>query len=65
MGKILVIILATCAALAVCVHLFGARMGSTALTVPGTEHTPAFGLTWTIIGALVIGGVFYKVVKGK
>jgi hypothetical protein len=66
MGKVLVIILATCAALAVCVHLAGAgRMGSTALSVPGTEHTPAFGITWTVIGALVIGGIFYKLVKGK
>jgi hypothetical protein len=40
-------------------------MGSTALSVPGTEHTPAFGITWTVIGALVIGGIFYKLVKGK
>lgn len=66
MGKALVIILATCAALGVLVHfLGGARMASTAVTVPGTEHTPAFGITWTIMGALIIGGVFYKLVKGK
>ena len=66
MGKILVIILATLAALSLCVFLFGgARMAGTAFTVPGSEHTPAFGVTWTIIGALVIGGLFYKVVKGK
>ena len=66
MGKVLVVVLATCAALALCVHLFGgARMATTALTVPGTEHTPAFGITWTIIGALVIGGLFYKIAKGK
>jgi hypothetical protein len=66
MGKVLVIILATCAALAVCVHFVGgSRMASTALSVPGTEHTPAFGITWTVIGALVIGGIFYKLVKGK
>lgn len=66
MGKVLVIILATCAALAVCVHFVGAsRMASTAVSVPPTDHTPAFGITWTILGALVIGGVFYKLVKGK
>jgi hypothetical protein len=64
MGKAFVIILATCAALGILVHFLGAgAMASTAVTVPGTEHTPAIGLTWTILGALIIGGVFYKLVK--
>lgn len=66
MGKVLVIILATCAALGILVHFFGsASMASTAMTVPGTQHTPSFGLSWFIIGGLVVGGVFYKLVKGK
>jgi hypothetical protein len=66
MGKVLVIILATCAALGIMVHLFGgARLASTALTIPGTDHTPTFGITWTVLGALLIGGIFYKLVKGK
>lgn len=65
MGKFIVIILATCAALGILVHLFGQHMSSTAVVVPGTEHTPSFALTWTIIGALAVGGVFYKIVKGK
>lgn len=66
MGKWLVIILATCAALGILVHLFGAsHMAATAVNVPGTSHTPSFGITWTIMGALVVGGLFYKLVKGK
>jgi len=66
MGKVIVIILATCAALGILVHFLGhATMGSTAVTVPNTEHTPAFGLTWFVIGGLFIGGLFYKLVKGK
>jgi hypothetical protein len=57
MGKWLVVILATCAALGILVHLFGAsHMSATAVTVPGTEHTPTFGITWTM---------FLKLVKGK
>lgn len=66
MGKFIVILLATCAAIGIAVHLFGANhMSATALQVPGTEHTPTFGLTWSIISALVVGGIFYKIVKGK
>jgi hypothetical protein len=66
MGKVIVAILATLAALSIAVYLVGAnRMASTAYQVPGTEHTPTFGITWTIIGALVIGGLIFKVVKGK
>jgi len=64
MGKAFVIILATCAALGILVHFLGhGTMGATAVTVPGTEHTPAFGLSWFIIGGLICGGVFYKLVK--
>lgn len=66
MGKALVIVLATLAGLGILVYCVGGtRMSTTALNVPGTEHTPAFGITWTVIGALVLGGVFYKLVKGK
>jgi len=66
MGKWLVVILATCAALGILVHLFGAsHMASTAVSVPGTEHTPSFGITWTILGFVLVGGLFYKLVKGK
>ena len=65
MGKFIVILLATCAAVGILVHLFGHHMATTAVVVPGTEHTPSFALTWTVIGALAVGGVFYKIVKGK
>ena len=64
MGKWLVILLATAAALAILVHFFGGgAMGSAALHVPSTEHTPTFGVTWYVIGGLVLGGLFYKLVK--
>ena len=64
MGKALVIILATCAALGILVHFFGSgAMGSAALHVPSTSHTPTFGVTWFVIGGLVIGGLFYKLIK--
>ena len=55
MGKWLVIILATCAALGILVHLVGHHnMGATALQVPSTEHTPTFAITWFVVGGLVI-----------
>lgn len=66
MGKILVIILATCMALGLLVHFLGANsMGSTAFHFPGTDHTSGFAVTWFVVGGLVIGGLFYKLVKGK
>lgn len=64
MGKFLVIILATAAALGILVHFLGHHsLATTAVTVPGTEHTPAFGLTWFVIGGLIFGGLFYKLIK--
>ena len=64
MGKWLVIILATCAALGVLAHLVGRQsLATTAVHVPGTEHTPTFGLTWFVIGGVVITTLFYKLVK--
>ena len=64
MGKWIVIILATCAALGMLVHFVGgAAMGGTALQVPATQHTPTFAITWFIIGGLVVSGLFYKLVK--
>lgn len=66
MGKVLVILLATFACLAILVHFVGGQtMGSTALNVPGTAHTPAFGLTWTIVLGACIGYGVYRIVKGK
>ena len=64
MGKALVIILATCAALGILVHFMGqGTMGGTALAVPATQHTPTFAITWFVVGGLVLGGLFYKLVK--
>lgn len=64
MGKALVIILATCAALGILVHFFGsATMSGTAVHVPGTQHTPTFAVTWFVVGGLVLGGLFYKLIK--
>jgi hypothetical protein len=65
MGKILVIILATCACLWLAFMLVGTRLTNTAFNVPGTEHTPAFGVTWTIILGAGVGYVIYRIVKGK
>ena len=63
MGKWLVIILATCAALGILVHFVGSGMGATALQVPSTQHTPTFAITWFVIGGVVLGGLFYKLIK--
>ena len=64
MGKALVIILATAAALGILVHFFGhGAMGQAAVHVPSTEHTPTFGITWFVVGGLVLGGLFYKLIK--
>ena len=64
MGKILVIVLATCAALGILVHFLGHHsLASTALQVPGTEHTPTFAITWFVVGGLLLGGLFYKLIK--
>ncbi len=64
MGKWLVILLATACALGILVHFLGHHsLSTTALQVPGTEHTPTFGVTWFVIGGLIFGGLFYKLVK--
>ena len=66
MGKLIVAFLATCAALAVVIHFVGAnRLASTAVTVPGTEHTPTFGITWTLVCGGVIAFAIWRIVKGK
>ena len=64
MGKWLVIFLAAAAALGVLAHLVGRHnLATTALQVPGTEHTPTFAITWFVVGGLVLSGLFYKLVK--
>ena len=66
MKQFVVIALATCAALGILIHFLGSsRMASTAVTIPGTEHTPAFGLTWTLVVGGVVGFAIWRIVKGK
>lgn len=66
MGKALVVVLATLAALAFVVYFVGAsRVGSVAVDVPSTTHSPAFGVTWTVILLGGFGLMFWKIVKGK
>ncbi len=66
MGKIIVVILATCAALGICAYFLGAhRLAGTAFNVPATEHTGAFGVSWFLVLGACVGFGIYKVVKGK
>jgi hypothetical protein len=66
MGKLLVIVLATCAALWAVGHFVGwHRLASVAFTVPGTEHTPTFGITWTMMVGACVGYGVYRIVKSK
>lgn len=66
MGKVIVAVLATCAALGILFHLFGNNVfGQTAVTVPGTAHTSSFGITWTLVVGGVIGFAVWRIVKGK
>ncbi len=66
MGKVLVAILATMAALALVVYFVGAsRMTQTAFNVPGTEHTHPFSVTWTLVCGGLIGFAIWRIVKGK
>ena len=66
MGKFLVGLLAVCAAFALLVHFVGSsRMGTTALNVPGTDHTPSFGLTWGLVCGGVIAFGVWRILKGK
>lgn len=66
MGKFIVVVLATLALLGILVHFFGAgSMGSTAINVPMTEHTPGFGITWMLAVGAIGGLVVWRIVKGK
>lgn len=60
MGKILVVILATCAALGILAAFFGVpKLSSTAFNV-GT-----FGVSWFMVCGGVLGYGIYRIVKGK
>lgn len=63
MGKWIVIGLAVCAAMALVYRLAGHSLGNTALNVPGSEHTPTFGISWAFIVGGVLCFAFYKMVK--
>lgn len=66
MGKFIVAVLATLCVLGILVHFFGsASMGSTAVNVPGTEHTPGFGITWMLAVGVIGGLLIWRTVKGK
>ncbi len=66
MGKFLVAVLATVAAVWMVVYFVGAsRMTQVAVDVPGTHHTPAFGITWTLLVGGVLGFFIWRIVKGK
>ena len=66
MGKVIVAVLATLAALTLVVYFVGAsRMTGTALDVPATEHTHSFAITWTMVACAGLGLVIWRVVKGK
>lgn len=64
MGKVIVALLATCAVCWVAWRFVGASMGSTAVTVPATAHTGAFGITWALVLFVVAGIVVWRTVKG-
>lgn len=66
MGKFIVGLLATLAAVWLVVCLFGAsKMASTAVDVPATEHTHSFAVTWTVVAFGVCGLLVWRLVKGK
>lgn len=66
MKKAIITILATMAACWLLVTFVGAaRMTSTAVTVPATEHTHSFPITYTVVAALVVGFVFWRWAKNK
>lgn len=66
MGKFFVGLLAVGAALGIIVHLVGAhRMTTTALSVPATEHTSAFPITWTLVCGGVLAFGVWRILKGK
>jgi len=66
MGKFIVGLLAVCAAFGLIVHFVGQQsMGNTAVTVPGTMHTPGFGLTWGLVCAGALAIACWRIMKGK
>lgn len=66
MWKFIVGLLATLAALGILVKFVGSQsMSTTALNVPGTEHTPGFGLTWTLVCGGVLAFGVWRILKGK
>lgn len=65
MGKLIVIILATCAAMALIFKVAGSHLSTTAVAVPGSENVPTFNITWTLIVGGVVGFAIWRVVKGK
>ena len=66
MGKVIVILLALAAVMGILFHFVGAgHMGTTAVVVPGTEHTPTFPITWTLVCGGLAGVFIWRIVKGK
>lgn len=66
MGKVIVALLATLAAVWILVCFVGpAKMSSTALDVPATQHTHSFPITWTLVAVGVCGLLVWRAVKGK
>lgn len=66
MGKFIVGLLAVCAAFGLIVHFVGQQsMAHTAVNVPGTEHTPAFGITWGLACGGVLAICVWRILKGK
>ena len=61
MGKIIVVVLATVAALWLTFLLVGPRLGEHAFNVP---HF-GWNITWTMVAGACLGGIIYKIVKGK
>lgn len=61
MGKVLVAILATMAALWLAFLFIGPKLGGHAFDVP---HF-GWGVTWTMVAGAGLGYVFYKIAKGK
>jgi hypothetical protein len=61
MGKVLVVILATMAALWIAFLVVGPKMGETAFHLPHF-HT---AVSWMVVAGACVGFGFYKLVKGK
>lgn len=61
MGKVLVVLLATVAALWLVCLVAGPQLSGHAFNVP---HF-GWNVTWTMVVGACLGGVIYKIVKGK